>query len=54
MTVYFVLLCFQEYYQLMLEYLNENVPVEGLGVQGHFQEYLAVDPTLILVLLQSR
>ncbi|PVD19497.1 hypothetical protein C0Q70_19986 [Pomacea canaliculata] len=38
----------EEYYQMMLEYLNENVPVEGLGVQGHFQEYLAVDPTLIL------
>ncbi|XP_025077719.1 uncharacterized protein LOC112554241 [Pomacea canaliculata] len=38
----------EEYFQLMSEYLSENVPVEGLGVEGHVQQYLAVDPTLIL------
>ncbi|XP_025078160.1 uncharacterized protein LOC112554561 isoform X1 [Pomacea canaliculata] len=37
----------EEYYQLMKEYLEEKVPVEGLGVQGHVQTFTGPDPTLV-------
>lgn len=40
----------QEYYQLMKQYLDEGVPVEGLGVEGHVKLYQPLDATLIWVL----
>lgn len=41
----------QEYYQLMKQYLDEGVPVEGLGVEGHVKPYLPLDAALIWVLI---
>ncbi|XP_025078159.1 uncharacterized protein LOC112554560 [Pomacea canaliculata] len=37
----------EEYYQLMKQYLDEGVPVEGLGVEGHVKPYLPLDAALI-------
>ncbi|KAK7115790.1 uncharacterized protein [Littorina saxatilis] len=35
----------EDYYELAMEYLNEGVPVEGLGIQGHTKEFVKPDPT---------
>nr|KAG5703689.1 hypothetical protein BaRGS_022978 [Batillaria attramentaria] len=37
----------QEMHDLMLEYLSEGVPVEGLGIQGHTKNFTRPDPTMM-------
>ncbi|KAK7116377.1 uncharacterized protein [Littorina saxatilis] len=35
----------EDYYELAMEYLNEGVPLEGLGIQGHTKDFVKPDPT---------
>ena len=39
----------QQYYDLAMEYLNEGIPLDGLGIQGHTKDYIKPDPTAMWV-----
>ena len=39
----------QQYYDLAMEYLNEGIPLDGLGIQGHTKDYVKPDPTAMWV-----
>ena len=41
--------CVQQYYDLAMEYLNEGIPLDGLGIQGHTKDYVKPDPTAMWV-----
>ena len=32
-----------------MEFLNEGIPLDGLGIQGHTKEYVKPDPTAMWV-----
>ena len=39
----------QQYYELAKEYLDEGVPLDGLGIQGHTKDFVKPDPTAMWV-----